>query len=81
MRGVPFSDRTGIHNLEILIRSSNGEGIQVVLWGVQDNVRHSLVNAGIDKLLGPDHICDHITKAVVMANNLAPVDGSRATLA
>ena len=81
MRRVPFIDSTGIHNLEILIKSSHEEGIHVVLSGVQDNVRHSLVNAGIDKLLGPDHICDHITKAVVMANNLAPVDGSRATLA
>ncbi|MCX4368282.1 MAG: sulfate permease [Duncaniella sp.] len=81
MRRVPFIDSTGIHNLEILIKSSHEEGIHVVLSGVQDNVRHSLVNAGIDKLLGPDHICDHITKAVVMANNLAPVDGSRTTLA
>ena len=81
MRKVPFIDSTGIHNLEILIKSSHEEGIHVVLSGVQDNVRHSLVNAGIDKLLGADHICDHITKAVVMANNLAPVDGARATLA
>lgn len=81
MRRVPFIDSTGIHNLEILIKSSHEEGIHVVLSGVQDNVRHSLVNAGIDKLLGSDHICDHITKAVVMANNLAPVEGSRATLA
>lgn len=81
MRRVPFIDSTGIHNLEILIKSSYEEGIHVVLSGVQDNVRHSLVNAGIDKLLGPDHICDHITKAVVMANNLAPVEGSRTTMA
>uniref|UniRef100_UPI0025AA2EB8 SulP family inorganic anion transporter n=1 Tax=uncultured Duncaniella sp. TaxID=2768039 RepID=UPI0025AA2EB8 len=72
MRKVPFIDSTGIHNLEILIKSSQEAGIHVVLSGVKDNVREALVNAGIDRLLGEDHICDHITKAVVMANRLAP---------
>jgi len=74
MRKVPFIDSTGIHNLEVLIRSSQDEGIHVVLSGVKDNVRASLINAGIDRLLGVDHICDHITKAVAMANKLAPCD-------
>lgn len=73
MRRVPFIDSTAIHNLETLIKSSQAEGIHVVLSGVKENVRASLVNAGVDKLLGEDHICDHITKAVVMANRLAPV--------
>lgn len=81
MRKVPFIDSTGLHNLEILIKSSQEEGIHVVLSGVQENVHRSLVNAGIDKFLGEDHICDHITKAVVMANSLAPVEGSRSSLA
>lgn len=53
----------------------------MVLSGVKDNVRASLVHAGVDKLLGEDHICDHITKAVVMANRLAPVNKSGAQLA
>ena len=68
MRKVPFIDSTGIHNLEMLIRSSQNEGIHVVLSGVKDNVRKDLHHANIDKLIGDDHICDHITKAVVMAN-------------
>lgn len=72
MRKVPFIDSTAIHNLEILIKSSRQENIHVVLSGVKENVRKSLVNAGINNLLGDDHICDHITKAVVMANRLAP---------
>lgn len=72
MRKVPFIDSTALHNLEILIKSSQEEGIHVVLSGVKDNVRKSLVNAGIDRLIGNDHICDHITKAVVMANRIAP---------
>ena len=68
MRKVSFIDATGLHNLEILIRSSQSEGIDVVLSGVNDNVRASLVNAGIDRLVGSNHICDHIIKAVSMAN-------------
>lgn len=74
MRKVPFIDSTGIHNLEVLIKSSQEEDIQVVLSGVRENVRAALVNAGVNRLLGDDHICDHITKAVEMANKLAPVE-------
>lgn len=76
MRKVPFIDSTGIHNLEILIKSSQEEGIHVVLSGVKDNVRAALVHAGINKLIGEDHICDHITKAVAMANKIAPASGN-----
>lgn len=71
MRKVAFVDATAIHNLEILIRSSRSEGIHVVLSGVRPNVRESLQHAGIDRLIGDDHICDHITKAVAMANSIA----------
>ena len=68
MRKVPFIDSTGIHNLELLIRSSQNDGMHVVLSGVKENVRQVLHHANIDKLIGEDHICDHIAKAVVMAN-------------
>lgn len=71
MRKVSFVDATGLHNLELLIRSSHSEGIEIVLSGVRPNVRASLEKAGIDKLVGPDNICDHITKAVKLANMIA----------
>ena len=71
MRKVAFIDATALHNLEILIRSSQSEGIHVVLSGVRPGVRDTLVHAGIDTLVGSDHICDHISKAVVMANKIA----------
>lgn len=74
MRKVSFIDATGIHNLETLILSSQKEGIHVVLSGVKDNVRYSLEHAGIDKLIGADHICDHISKAVLMANKIVEND-------
>ena len=70
MRKVPFIDATGVHNLEILIKSSQAEGIHVVLSGVNPNVHNVLENARIEQLLGEDHICDHITKAVAMANSI-----------
>ncbi len=71
MRKVAFIDATALHNLEILIRSSQNEGIHVVLSGVRPNVRESLVHAGIDGLIGSDHICDHISKALALANRIA----------
>ncbi|MDE5642578.1 MAG: sulfate permease [Muribaculaceae bacterium] len=71
MRKVAFIDATGIHNLEILIKSAQREGIHIVLSGVKQSVRESLEHAEIDKLIGADHICDHITKAVAMANEIA----------
>ena len=71
MRRVPFIDSTGLHNLQILIESSHQEGILVVLSGVRENVREALHRSHIDSLISSDHICDHISKAVVVANELA----------
>ena len=71
MRKVPFIDATGVHNLETVIRSSQAEGIHVVLSGVNPNVHKVLEHASVESLVGADHICDHITKAVAMANKIA----------
>lgn len=71
MRKVPFVDSTGLHNLETLIESSHKEGILIVLSGVSDSVRETLHKANIDKLIGDEHICDHISKAVIVANEIA----------
>lgn len=71
MRKVPFIDATGVHNLETVIRSSQSEGIHVVLSGVNPNVHKVLEHANVESLVGADHICDHITKAVALANKIA----------
>ncbi len=71
MRKVPFIDATGVHNLEILIGSSLDEGIAIVLSGVQPGVREVLHKAGVDRLISPDRICSHISRAVVIANQIA----------
>lgn len=71
MRKVAFIDATGLHNLELLINSSHKENIKIVLSGVKPNVRESLKHAGVDRLIGDQYICDHITKAVKIANEIA----------
>lgn len=70
MRKVPFIDSTGIHNLETLIKSSQQEGIQIVLSGVQPGVHAALVKSDIVHLIGEKNICDHIAKAVHLANTI-----------
>ena len=70
MRKVPFIDSTGIHNLETLIKSSQKEGIKIVLSGVQPNVHDALEKSDIVNLIGEKNICDHISKAVILANNI-----------
>ncbi|MBD5253394.1 MAG: STAS domain-containing protein [Bacteroides sp.] len=78
MRRVPFIDATALHNLEILIKSSQSVGIHIVLSGVNETVSATLHKAGIDALIGSDHICPHITIAVEMANAIvARVNGSQ----
>ena len=71
MRKVPFIDSTGIHNLKLLIESSQSEHIAVVLSGVRENVRQSLHAAHIDRLLDESLICGHISNAVRVANEIA----------
>ncbi len=76
MRKVPFIDSTALHNLEILIKSSQSEGIHIVLSGVRENVRETLIHAGIDRLVGADHICPHISVAIEMANRIVAAKGT-----
>lgn len=71
MRKVPFIDSTGLHNLGILIRSSQKEGIVVILSGVAPSVKETLVKAGIDELVGEDNICPDIQLAAERANRIA----------
>ena len=70
MRKVPFVDSTGIHNLTNLCLMSQGEGIQVVLSGVNEKVQAVLHKAGFDKMLGEDNICSHINIALERAKQL-----------
>ena len=70
MRKVPFVDSTGIHNLTNLCLMSQGEGIQVVLSGVNPTVQAVLHRAGFDTMLGEENICSHINLALDRARQL-----------
>ncbi|MBQ7823374.1 MAG: sulfate permease [Bacteroidaceae bacterium] len=71
MRKVPFIDSTGLHNFEIFFRSSQQEGIHIILSGVIPSVRATLEKAGLDKYIGEENIFDYINGAVAKANELA----------
>ena len=64
MRKITFIDSTGIHNLQNLIEMSRQGGIQVILSGVNDNVRGILLKNGFAALLGLDNICANINEAI-----------------
>ncbi len=70
MRKVPFIDSTGIHNLENLIRSSQREGIVIILSGVRPGVHATLTKARICSLIGAENICSHIDIALERAKLL-----------
>jgi len=67
MRKVPFMDSTGLHNLESLVRLSKAEHIQVILSGVNPDVRNMLLKAEFDKKLGAENICSNINEAIAKA--------------
>lgn len=70
MRKVPFIDSTGCHNLESFIKMSTKDKTQILLSGVNENVRSVLVRAGIEQMLGKQNICSNINEALARANEL-----------
>ncbi|MDR0833051.1 MAG: sulfate permease [Candidatus Symbiothrix sp.] len=67
MRKVPFMDSTGLHNLESLYRLSTQNKIQLVLSGVNENIRTMLEKSGFADKIGHDNICSHISEALAKA--------------
>ena len=70
MRKVSFIDSTGIHNLEIFIRSTQKEGRVVILSGVGEEVRATLEKAGTCDMVGHENVCDRIDKAILRAEEV-----------
>ena len=67
MRKVPFIDSTGMHNLQNLIEMSHKNGIVVILSGVNEKVRAVLQRNGFFALLGEEHVCPNINRALEVA--------------
>lgn len=70
MRKVPFIDSTGCHNLESFIKMSKKDKTQILLSGVNDQVRSVLVNTGIEKMLGQENILSNINDALKRAREI-----------
>ncbi len=67
MRKVPFIDSTGLNNLETLCRNSIKEKKQVILSGVNSDVREKIEQSTIPGIIGQENICDNIHLAVERA--------------
>ncbi|MDR1407763.1 MAG: STAS domain-containing protein [Tannerella sp.] len=67
MRKVPFMDSTGLHNLESLCRLSQKEHIRIILSGVNPKVHEMLIKNGMDRRIGEENICSHISEALARA--------------
>jgi len=70
MRKVPFIDSTGVHNLSNMCRMCSQLGVKVVLSGVNPSVMKVLKDAGMDKLVGEENICSHISLALKRAEEI-----------
>lgn len=64
MRKVPFMDSTGANNLRNLIVMSHKDKTEIILSGVNESVKAMLEKSGIIDLIGDDHICTDINKAI-----------------
>jgi SulP family sulfate permease len=67
MRYVPFIDATGIHNFRAAINSLNSEERQIILSGVQPDVRKELDKSGLSDLIGKENIFDNFDAALASA--------------
>jgi len=70
MRKVPFMDSTGLHNLESLYRLSSKDNIQLVLSGVNDNIKNMLYKSKFADKVGKENICSNIYEALRKAEEL-----------
>ncbi|MFZ5375734.1 MAG: SulP family inorganic anion transporter [Campylobacterota bacterium] len=70
MRHVPLIDAAGLHALEVVQERLEGHGTQLILSGVNPQVRRFIALSDLDRKIGPDNIVDHIDKAIGRADEL-----------
>lgn len=70
MRYVPLIDAAGLHALEVLHERLREKQTQLILSGVNPQVRRFIEQSGIDEKIGKENIIDHIDKALIRAHTL-----------
>ena len=67
MRHVPFIDATGTHNFKEAIKSLKSGNKQIILSGVQPEVKKELNKCGITNLIGEENVFDNFDAALAFA--------------
>lgn len=70
MRKVPFIDSTGLHNLEMLCKSSKKENIRIILSGVNSKVHDTLMRNNFSDYVSSECICKNIHEALNKAEEI-----------
>lgn len=70
MRHVPFIDSTGIHRLKEIIQQFKKQDVNVILSGVNQQVKIDLEKADIYSVLSEDNVLDHIDSSLKRAEEL-----------
>lgn len=68
MRKVPFIDSTGLHNLEILVRRCNKDGITVILSGVGKNIIEVMEHSNFFDIMDKSLVTSNIHEALEIAS-------------
>ena len=55
---------TGFHILETLCLNSQKVGIKIILSGVNERVRATLIKARLQNVIGEENICSNINEAL-----------------
>jgi SulP family sulfate permease len=74
MRKVPAIDATGIHALEEFNHKCRNSGMSLVLSGVQEQPYKALKKMGFLEEIGSENVTDHISKALVRAEQIINKD-------
>jgi SulP family sulfate permease len=59
---VPFMDATGVNALVEIIQRFQHRRVRVLLCGIHDELRVTLVAAGVFRLVGEENVCDNMTR-------------------
>ncbi len=70
MRHVPFMDSTGAHNLKDTIKTLKAENVQIVLSGVNKQVKECMLKNQFEKIIDLNNIHVNFDEALKYANEL-----------
>ena len=73
MRNVPMIDATGVYNFNAMLKHFIHMKKQIILSGVNDNVRAELEKHDIVNLVGKNNVCSSFDTALEIARNKAKV--------